>query len=464
MTENPKEHAAALLDEYRKSGTIDFSNLDLVLNQALSENEETAKAGTGAFFGNVVEPLCDSFSKDDRNAYYRVMAHAIQSCRNTPGGEAVDAALKRFGLDTEEDLVRRTLDVVAGEKCTVPDKVNRVYLLSRVTLGADVSVTSVAINRMRHWYPDAKIIIIGSAKLAQFFGGDSSIEIVQMDYPRRGGLSARIAGWLAAVSYFESVDFSDTDLLLDPDTRQGQVGLLPFVHNEENYHFFEAIPDSVDDARPLGVQFGDWLDSRFGKSVPKDKAQPFIALQPKDLETAETILAHRDKENPKVITMSLGVGGNLAKRLGPEFESSLLSALLAKNCLLVIDKGGDAKEAALIDKLVAGIGREAATFTQETFDQPLDTRPDIILWEGAIGPFAALIELSDGYVGYDSLFQHVAAGLGRPVATVFTGYINKLFTRRWKPWGPGKVTMFTIDSGKEPPSDLVEDILKALGI
>jgi ADP-heptose:LPS heptosyltransferase len=461
---DPDDLAREALAAAREGGNI--AALDRLLTSALAEDPDVATAGTRALFAGVIEPLCDSFSRADRDAYARVMVRAIDAARRVPRGTAIDAALSSVGLRTEADLIARTGRVRTGHVVGDPADVRRVFVLSRVTLGADVAVTSVALRRLAERFPNARQIVAGGPKLAALYGGDARIEFARLDYPRRGGLADRLAGWLDARAFFDRAGFGARDLLIDPDTRVGQLGMLPLVDAEDRYHFFEGLADGPGDRRCLGEHFGEWLDARFGFGA--DVGGPFVALRPEDRATADAVNERSALRGRRVVAVSLGVGGNARKRIGEAFERELVAALLDADRAVVLDSGGDDTERAVaraVATAARAAGRRVAAFDERGGASPLpgsDDRPDLITWDGGVGPFAALIGRATAYAGYDSLFQHVAAAQGVPVAAVFVGYDSPLFPVRWRPCGPAPVRVFAFGPGEDVPADLAGRVAAAV--
>src|SRR5260370_4379396 len=74
----------------------------------------------------------------------------------------------------------------------IPDRVDTVYVLSRVTLGADVKVTSIALDAMKRRFPGAKINLVGGRKAAELFASDTRVSVLAAEYPRSGPVRARI--------------------------------------------------------------------------------------------------------------------------------------------------------------------------------------------------------------------------------------------------------------------------------
>ena len=188
-------------------------------------------------------------------------------------------------------------------------------------------------------------------------------------------------------------------MVIDPDSRLTQLGLLP-VCTEERYHLFESRAYGGEGDAALPQLAAAWAAETFGPS----KAKPFLALGP--LGQPEPI-----------ITVSLGVGENSAKRLPAPFEEELLAMLARTGMALSIDLGAGGEEAERVKQAVARSG-VAAT-----------------LWQGSFAGFARIIASSRLYAGYDSAGQHVAAASGVPLISVFAGFPVPRMFHRWRPAG-----------------------------
>src|SRR5205807_199439 len=116
-----------------------------------------------------------------------------------------------------------------------PSSVNKIFVLSRVSLGADIAVTSVVLDAAKKRFPSAEIYFAGLRKGWDLFAADSRINHLPVSYGRSGTLHERLAVWPAlrdALSIPRSI-------VIDPDSRLTQLGLLP-VCSEEDYYFFES--------------------------------------------------------------------------------------------------------------------------------------------------------------------------------------------------------------------------------
>ncbi len=274
---------------------------------------------------------------------------------------------------------------------TPPAAVDYVYVLSRVTLGADVAVTSVLLNAMKQRYPDAQIVFVAPEKSAELFAADPRVQEFGAPYVRGGPLLQRL-------HCSRNLWISD-GIVIDPDSRLSQLGLIS-VCDEDRYFFFESRSYGGEGDDRLPDLAARWAREKFGV----EDARPYIApLGAPNHEAAD-------------ITVSLGVGDNAAKRLGDEFERELIGALAETGARVLIDKGESAEERERVEEALSFV--EASTIRTH---------------EGAFAPFAAEIARSKLFVGYDSAGGHVASACGVPVISIFAGAVSDRFFARWKP-------------------------------
>src|SRR6202030_752863 len=99
----------------------------------------------------------------------------------------------------------------AKEPPAPPDSTNRVYVLSRVTLGADVAVTSVLLDAAQLRYPDAEIVFVGPRKSDELFESDPRVKHLPAPYARSGALRDRLRA--SANLWLEG------GIVIDPDSR-----------------------------------------------------------------------------------------------------------------------------------------------------------------------------------------------------------------------------------------------------
>ena len=332
-----------------------------------------------ALFSILAEGLADRFEPALCDVYARLFSQAIAAV--VDGAEAA-ALVARY------QRVRRVRPV-AGEP-------SRVFVLSRVTLGADVAVTSVLLDAAKRRFPKAEIVFVGPPKNYQLFEADPRIRHAAVAY-RRGSLRERLSVRQELAAILDAPD----SLAIDSDSRLTQLGLLPLCP-EHRYHLFESRAYGGATDRPLPELAAAWAEETLGVAG----AKPFVALAEAPGHTA-------------AIAVSLGVGENPAKRLPDPFEESLLHLLGERGASICIDKGAGGEEAARVELAVERSG-VPATF-----------------WNGSFAGFAAIIAASRLYVGYDSAGQHVAAAAGVPLVGIFAGFPVPRMFDRWRPRANG---------------------------
>jgi hypothetical protein len=345
--------------------------------------ELTESHCTRALFSILAEGLGDRFEPALCDVYARLFARAIP------------------GADADRYFRVRIPRAVTGEP-------RRVFVLSRITLGADIAVTSVIMNAaMRRW-PGAEVVFVGPKKNWDLFGGAHA----PLNYRRDAYLDV----------WRELQSIVGDDLVLDPDSRLTQLGLLP-VGREDRYHLFESRSFGGDTDLALPQLAARWAEETLG--IPE--AAPYLRT---DLARGGAVGPH--------IAVSLGVGENPAKRLPDPFEQKLLT-LLASRAPLIVDRGAGGEESARVERAAANL--------------------PVTLFDGSFAEFARHIATAQLYVGYDSAGQHAAAALGVPQICIFAGYPTLRMFHRWRPVAPG-ATVIRVE--KPDPEAVLARIFSAL--
>ncbi len=272
----------------------------------------------------------------------------------------------------------------SGSAGALPVSANRIYVLSRITLGADVAVTSVLLDAAKRRYPAAEIVFVGPRKNYELFASDPRILHREAGYARGGSLQDRLRAsaelWL------------DDGTVMDPDSRLTQLGLIR-VCPEDRYFFFNS--------RSFGDEGNDRLPDLAARWTGDPKARPYIS--PLDAKDASAD-----------ITVSLGVGENAGKRLNDEQERELFRVVNETGASVLVDKGGSLEESGRVESaLLPGMRTHA----------------------GAFAPFAALVRRSKLFVGYDSAAGHVASASGVPLISIARGFVSPRMAARWRPLG-----------------------------
>jgi ADP-heptose:LPS heptosyltransferase len=399
------ELAREILDACLKDGAWPTRALDDLITRALDEDDQFLSINaTRALFGLVIEQLGDLFEPALCDVYTRLFAHVIS--RALPEYDA-DELVRRYRR------VRQVRRFLGGE-------VRRVFVLSRVTFGADVAVTSVALAAAKERFPDAEICLVGPAKNAEMFAADPRVFPIPVYYGRGSVLRERL---LAAAELRVSID-ELSSVVIDPDSRLTQLGLIP-VCDDARYFFFESRAFGGAMNAPLPQLTAEWLSEVFDVQHHKPYVAPVV--QPRVAE----------------IAVSLGTGENACKRIDDDFEFALLQKLLTYGHSIVVDRGAGGEEALRVEALAAKLGQPAL----------------LHLHDGSYASFASHIAQSALYVGYDSAGQHVAAAAGVPLVSVFTGHVSERMFNRWRPATPHSHVV-AVDAASR--STALERTLKAI--
>ena len=433
-------------------GHIPLAALDELIVQTASSDQSIARAGLTALFPGLIEWLNDSFTPESAFYYNQVFSQIIETCRHLPEGIELDLWLRRFDLLDRQSLLARfdrlgkTMDREQPARID-PGRLRRVLFLSRVTIGADVAVTSVLIDGLRCSLPDpnqVEIVLIGPRKLEELFGGDPRIRIREVSYDRGGTLLDRLLSWRAVIAAVEKETSGLGEgeyLVIDPDSRLTQLGLLPLLPPSAEpcgYRFFPSRVFTAPGCSSLGQLAAAWMAGLGGGDRG---GRSFVALPERFKLLGRQIGGLlREMGAPRIVAVSLGVGGNEEKRRGEKFEIELLRQL-SQDSWVILDQGFTEAEQRQVEAAISprrGTGLPIIAMDENnflTFTESVKSRNGILTWRGGIGSLAGLIAASDQYVGYDSSGQHIAAALGIPGTTYFSSSNPAIFAKRWAPFG-----------------------------
>ncbi|MGQ9634886.1 MAG: glycosyltransferase family 9 protein [Bryobacteraceae bacterium] len=381
-----------------------------LISLAASGDQPLAQEASRALFGILAEGLADRFAPELVETYGRIFSHAI--------------ALAHPEMDPcrLQERYRAVRQIRAFHESD--PRVREVVVLSRITLGADIAVTSVLLDAAKRRFPHARIRFAAPEKNWRLFSADPKLEWLPVSYGRLATMRERLAAGRALTPHLNRPG----TIVLDPDSRLTQLGLLP-VCPEENYYLFDSRSYGGNGADPLPLLASRWVCEVLG------------------IPGCSTYVA--PSESPKTppvpfVMVNLGVGENPRKRLPDPFEPELLRGLAAIGMPLLVDLGGSEEEEVRVRRAVDRSGARAR---------------QVQLWRGSFAALAACISRSRLYVGYDSGGQHAAAAAGKPLVTVFAGFPSERMLARWTPWGPGPKEIVRADSGS--PSEILERTLAA---
>jgi len=460
-----RQMAFSFMDRHFQRGLYEPAYIDLLCEMATFHGKpDLDNIASSALFGLIVEKLCDDFEELPVELYSRIMCQVISFCRTLPAGRALDEALTGFGLTSSDHLYQRAVATHTRQYRHDPGRApERIVLLSRVTIGADVAILSVMIQRLRKLFPQADIVLVGNNKLRSLFDSDSKVRLRELNYARRGGLFERFASWHATLAILrEEMPTAGEDdvLVIDPDSRISQLGVLPLLH-ADNYLFFNTRDHTLSATdRCMAERTNDWMDAVFGVS---DFCYPTVWIPPTVMQAAQSRMdLLRASGAHRVLTMNLGVGQNPRKRVNLEFEKRLLAALAnIPATVVVLDRGFGADEAERSAVLIrhareCGLAGLEAHFGAKNFPS---IAHGVLSVECGIGEMAALIAHSDEYIGYDSACQHIAAATKTATLTIFAGSNNTNFVRRWSACGDTECKIVHVNTLTDPQHVDVDEII-----
>jgi hypothetical protein len=381
---SPTDLAAELLRACLAGEPWPEPALDALIQAAFDPQTAAAAEAARALFAGLAEPLADRFEPrlcDDYAALFsRVFARALPAF-------PPEALLAHY-------RAARRVRPVRFEPA-------RVIVLSRVTLGADIAVTSVLLDAARQRFPRAEIVFAGPQKNWELFERAPRLRHLPVSYPRAGTLPERLAAFHALRQAA-----AEDCLVLDPDSRLAQLGLLP-VCGPDRHFLFESRAYGGDGEASLTALAQDWARRVLGVEDAVPWMHPRFACE---------------FGSQPVATVSYGVGENPAKRVEDPFEEELLVLLSVRKGLVMVDAGAPGSEEEERVRRAAEAARARGA--------------RIGIHEGSFASFAAMIAASGLYAGYDSAGQHAAAAAGVPQACVFRGYACERALARWAPDGP----------------------------
>ncbi len=434
---------------------------DLIADAADSDDEARRGAGIGALFGGLVEPLNDGFTPAGRAAYARFFGRIVwRVVTRTP---SLLAALAGAGIVSEAALLTRHAQVRSVER-RAPASARRIVVLSRVTIGADILLASVVLQRLHQRYPQAELVLLGDGKLQGLFAGLPNVRVRPISYARRGPLRERLASWMTVVA---AVAQERADLVVAPDSRLDQLGLLP-VCDTAQYLLWENLQPEGAAPASLALLLDQWLTRTLGLPAAPTTA-PRVAL-----DVAATAVHQRLRATfgaAPIAAVKLDHGGNPAKALSKEAEMAILRHLRKLGWRVLLDRGFGTDELANSDALLAELGWQAQDIDDSGKGLGLAVNDlaagaladaDLIRFHGSIAGWAAALAGCGHALSYDSVGHHLAGALGIPVTVAFTGHVDPAFPIAWQPRGRAAVRVVEIATADKNSPQAWQAVLDAV--
>ncbi len=427
----------------RQPGSRHFAGCARALAEAaLAPDPRLAEAATKALFSELVEEWADRFEPSLCAKYAAFMSEVLYA-----RGSPLAAALQALGYEGPDKLLERYSSISSAKSGSGLDRgrVRKVAVLSRITLGADMAVTRPVLLAAASAFPAAEVEFIGPLKNAGLIVTARSIRHRPISYGRAALLADRLRAWLdlrAAVQASVAGLRDEEYLVVDPDSRLTQLGLLP-VAPDSSYLFFESRSYGGAEGGRLGSLATQWFSRACG--VDLSCARP-VPLEVPTL--ARRCLA--DQAGRPLAAVSFGAGGRESKRVGDRFERGLLDLLRRRGFRIVLDYGLGEEEACVVDRHVAAFKGATACLSADALGWP--RHADLLTWRGSLADFGAWAGAADVYIGYDSAAAHVAAAYGTRVIEAFAGAPSERFRQRWTPCGRAAVHVLPAAGAAHAPA------------
>ncbi|HSH14211.1 MAG TPA: hypothetical protein VLA15_10690, partial [Desulfurivibrionaceae bacterium] len=359
--------AALLLATCRDDGfQPDAAPFRLLCRLATEPDQDCAALATKALYHELIEPLCDDFTAAASRQAHAVLAGLISFIAATPSGQPLREILDRLKLTDPESLLARWRQLTSPG--VFPDssalkKIETVLIPSRISVGSDVAITSVLAQRLTRALPEAEVFLVGPPHLAELFCTLPRVRHLPFAVERHGTFSDRLLFWprlLATVAPVMTRHPADRMLVVDPDSRLTQLGLLPLAIGPTTCQFPSQSLTPKPGHGSLSALANQWLDTWLGADTP---AYPTVAPGPDRQVAARSFCARlRAGGAQRLLLINFGVGGEPRTSLPESFEKQLLRGLLAmENTIIILDMGCGSEEKVRAEKLVdflAGKGLE----------------------------------------------------------------------------------------------------------
>ncbi len=440
--------ARAFIADFQAGKKPDYELLTRLCRLAAKDGEQADDAVCGIFCG-IIEPLCDDFSRAGVDIGNEVLTRIIAFVRQTPQGRELDRLLTKRGFHRPADITKRYKNINRPRVLSRERKkaVRKVIVLSRVTTGADIAITSVIVHRLRRSLPLAEIVLIGPRHLPSLFPELNNCRAIPFVYKNGGRLFEKMTSWPPLLKIVEMETRNapeDAALLFDPDSRLTQLGLLPLLDDCSTCYFpSRSWQPGLGESGCLSSLTSQWLNRLLDE---KEEIPPYLVLHNEGHGYNTFCQGLKARGCKFIMVMNLGVGNNPCKKISRQFENQLIMKLVREpGTILILDRGHGRNESRQTDDILALArknGVKTGSMTAE--DIPVATPPfnsGILAFDGSIDALGKMICAADCFVGYDSCGQHLAAATGTPAVIIFAGAPSSRFIERWAPAAGSNVTI-----------------------
>lgn len=462
----PESLAAHITDSFIQQldtdSQHDFSTIGILCEMALFKKDaKVRQAAVFSLYKKIIEPLCDDFTTSGTETCNLVLTSMLQFISTKAEGHNLANLLKdQHCSDLKHLLARRTsLTNNPPIDDATKKKVKKIIILSRVSVGADIAITSIMGQRLSKAFPHANILIIGPSHIPEIFYGLPQIQWGKFDYQRNGGIAERLncgANLFALIKSECGVYDSGQVLLFDPDSRLSQLGLLPLYEVKYCYYFSSRNDTPRQNVR-ISQLTNSWLNYLLDE---EENSPPNVSIRPSHLADIRSFWGQFLPKTKKIV-INFGVGNDPQKRLSDPFEEQLLYTLLQqKDTLIILDSGlhpDEGKRAQVLMKKMKSRGIPTIAVSGKHLpSQIISFQHGLVCVQVGIGTLSALIDQADVFFGYDSCCQHIATARDTNNVICFAGAPNDRFFERWRPVNKsGQTTTIRIPSDFDhTPSNL----------
>ncbi len=399
--------------------TPDLAIIRLLSAMCFDSEQTLAMQADNALYQRIIIPLCDDFTDSGAKAANLILANLILFVAGNENS-SLHQPLNLEGLHTATQLIARLQRITDNKTISQrhQKQLKKICVLSRVTIGADVSITSVIIQRLHHHFPKAHITLIGPTHLPQLLSAPYLHHILFIEEEALGLERLKNSGKLQQLIKKEQANLDACKfLLIDPDTRLSQLGLLPLAPEQSTY----ILPSRTDQtSNSLSTITNSWLDTLLNTS---DYSHPAITTPTNP---------HQTQSSTFTIVLNFGVGHDQNKRVSLVFEQQLISALLDLGEVnIILDSGAGEDELNQTMTIAEYINqRSASKSSQGTFFRA----------QQSVAELASQIHQAELFIGYDSCSGHIATACSTPAIICFKGAPNPRFFTRWQPESKNKTT------------------------
>jgi hypothetical protein len=409
----------------------DLAAISLLAAMCFDKDTSLAEQADAALYQNIIIPLCDDFSINGALNVSHILARLITFTAHRIDGQ-LRQLLEHENLSREDQLLRRSQRICNKPPLhkTEQGRLKKICILSRVTIGADISITSIIVQRLLCHFPNIPIVLIGPDHLPQLFNSPG-LHHKFFKVPGENGLERMEngAGLKQVIAEERGTLKPEEFLLIDPDTRLSQLGLLPLAPERSTY----ILPSrTVTSDQSLTTITNDWLDTLLGSShyhypMVKTKSAP-----------------SQKGDKRFTVVVNFGVGHDQNKRISRKFEQDLIMAIIEIGTIHIILDSGSGKEELHQSKAIETYLKEQPLLVQ---------KPDAFKRvEQSVAELACNIKTADLFIGYDSCSGHIATACETPGIICFKGAPNPRFYARWQPQSRQKSTI-CLKVGQKRPTE-----------